>query len=40
MHTRFCIENLKGRDHFKGLGIGGRVILKYTINTCTDKSAN
>jgi len=26
MHTRFWLENLKGRDHYEDLGIDGRII--------------
>jgi hypothetical protein len=26
------MENLKGRDHLEGLGIDGRIILKWILN--------
>lgn len=28
MHTKFWLENQKGRDHSEDLGISGRTILK------------
>jgi hypothetical protein len=28
MHTKFCLENLKGKDHFIDLGLDGRIILR------------
>jgi hypothetical protein len=28
MHTKFWRENLKEREHYEDLGIGGRIILK------------
>jgi len=31
MHTNFYSENLKGRDHFQGLGVDGRMILKLIL---------
>jgi hypothetical protein len=27
-HTKFWLENLKGRDHPEYLGVDGRIILK------------
>jgi hypothetical protein len=27
MHTKFCSENLKERDHFRELGKEGRILL-------------
>jgi hypothetical protein len=29
MTTTFLLENLKGRDHLKGLGVDCRILLKY-----------
>jgi hypothetical protein len=29
MHTKFCLESLKGRHHLENLSIDGRVILKW-----------
>jgi hypothetical protein len=31
MCTKFCFENLKGRDHSEDLGIGGRVTFKLML---------
>jgi hypothetical protein len=31
MHTKFWLENLKGRDYLVEQGIDGRVILKWII---------
>jgi hypothetical protein len=31
MCTKFILESQKGRDHFKDLGIDGRVILKCVL---------
>jgi hypothetical protein len=28
VHTKFRLENLKGRDHLRGMGTGGRKLLK------------
>jgi len=28
MHAIFCLENLKGRDHFEDLRIDGKIILE------------
>jgi hypothetical protein len=28
---KILIGNLKGRDHFKDLGIGGRILLEWTF---------
>jgi hypothetical protein len=32
MPAKFGSENLKGRDRFGYLGIGGRIILKFILN--------
>jgi len=31
MHTTFVSENLKGRDHLEGVGVDGRIILKWIL---------
>jgi hypothetical protein len=31
MHAMFWLENLKGRDHFKDLGVDGKVILEWIL---------
>jgi hypothetical protein len=31
MHTKFQSENRKERDHLGGLGIHGRIILKWIL---------
>jgi len=31
MHTKSWFENLKGRDHLEGQGIGGRIILEWIL---------
>jgi hypothetical protein len=31
VHLKFELENLKGRDHLKDLGIDGRIILKWIL---------
>jgi hypothetical protein len=31
MHTGFCSENLTGKDHLGGLGIGRMIILKRIL---------
>jgi len=31
MHTKFWLENLKGRDHLEGLGIGGRIVFEWIL---------
>jgi hypothetical protein len=32
MHTRFKKKNFKGRNHFGGLDVDGRIILKCISN--------
>jgi hypothetical protein len=32
MPTKFWLENLKGREYFRHLGVGGRVTLKWTFD--------
>ena len=32
MHTGFSWETLEERDHFEGLYVGGRIILKWFLN--------
>jgi hypothetical protein len=31
MHTRFLLENLKGKDHSEDIGIDGKVILEWIL---------
>jgi hypothetical protein len=31
MHTKYWSENLKARDHYEGLGVDRKIILKCTI---------
>jgi hypothetical protein len=31
MHTIFWLEKLKGRDHWKDLGVYGKIILKWIL---------
>jgi len=31
MHTKFCSENLKGRDHLEDLGVDGRIISEWIL---------
>jgi hypothetical protein len=31
MHTRYWLENLKGRDHLEGPVVGGRIILEWIL---------
>jgi hypothetical protein len=31
MHTIFWLENLKGRDHFEGLGADGKKISEWIL---------
>jgi hypothetical protein len=31
MRTKFLLESLKGRDNSEGLGIDGRIILKWVL---------
>jgi hypothetical protein len=28
LHTKFCLENVRGRDYFEDVGIDERIILK------------
>jgi hypothetical protein len=31
MHAVLWLENLKGRDHLKDLGVDGRIILEWIL---------
>jgi hypothetical protein len=31
MHTKFLLEDPKGRDHTEYLGIDGKIILEYIL---------
>jgi hypothetical protein len=31
MNKRFCLENLKGRDHCEDLGIDGKMLLEWIL---------
>jgi hypothetical protein len=31
MLTRFCLENLKGRNHTADLGVDGRILLEWIL---------
>jgi hypothetical protein len=31
VHTVFCLEELKGRDHLEDLGVDGKVILECML---------
>jgi len=31
MHTKFWLENLKGRDYFRDLSTDERIVLKWTL---------
>jgi hypothetical protein len=31
MNTKFCSENLNGRDHLADKGINGRIMLKWIL---------
>jgi hypothetical protein len=31
MHTKFWLENLKGKDHSEDLGIEGKIILEWIL---------
>jgi hypothetical protein len=31
MHSKFWLENLKGREHSENTDIGGRIILKWIL---------
>jgi len=33
MHTKFCLENLKGRDHFEDLGVNGKILLEWILRS-------
>jgi len=33
MHTKFWLENQRGRDHAINLGIDGRIILEQILGT-------
>jgi hypothetical protein len=33
MCKKFCLENLKGRDHSGDLGVNDRIILKWMLLT-------
>jgi len=33
MHTKFWLENLKGRNHPEELGIDGKIILDYILGS-------
>jgi hypothetical protein len=33
MHI-FCLENLKGRDHFENLGVDGKILLESILGKC------
>jgi hypothetical protein len=37
MHTKFRLENLKGRDNFEDLGIDWKIILEWTLEICVGK---
>jgi len=37
MHTTFWLENLKGRDHLKNLGLEGRMILEWILVNGVEK---
>jgi hypothetical protein len=34
MQTVFWLQNLKGRDHLKDLGIDGKTILEWILENC------
>jgi hypothetical protein len=31
MHTKFCLESLRGRDQLEDLGIDEKIILKFIL---------
>jgi hypothetical protein len=31
MHTKFCPEKLKGRDHSEDLDVDGKIILEWIL---------
>jgi hypothetical protein len=31
-YTKFCLVNLKERDHLKDLSINGKIVLKYVFD--------
>jgi hypothetical protein len=41
MHTKFWLESLKGRDHFEGLDIDGRIVatIKHWQSTLAAASS-
>jgi hypothetical protein len=32
IHTKFELENLKGRDNLGNLGVDGRILIKFILN--------
>jgi hypothetical protein len=30
-YSKFCSENLKGRDHLEDKGVDGKIILEWTV---------
>jgi len=38
MHTTFWSENLEGRDHYKCLGVDGKIILEWILGKWTGKT--
>jgi hypothetical protein len=39
MLTKFCLENLKGRDHLEDLGVDGKITLKLTLGWILGKQS-
>jgi len=37
MHTKFWLENMKGRDHMEDLGIDGNLILWWILAIWCEK---
>jgi hypothetical protein len=33
VYRKFWLENLKGRDYFEDLGVGGRIILEWILRS-------